>query len=222
MTKETRKLRNNETRRDKKGYNKINIVGEIVKTPRYSHSNNNQIFYETQIKASRIGDKKDIVPIIFSEEVIKHIQIDKGQLVNIEGELRSHNIKDKNNISHTLIFVFAKKIQYYNKKLADMHKNEVVLEGYFCRKPKFRKTPHRIKITDILLAVNRPFGKTDYLPCIAWDELAVFSSKIEMVDRVRIVGRIQSRQYFKRNSPNSNKGKNLTAYEVSIYRIEKI
>ena len=151
-----------------------------------------------------------------------------GKRVEIAGQFRSYNRKDDNSEKkHLDLFVFVTAINIYDKEssvIAEENKmqNIIYLDGYICKKPEYRSTPLGREISDIFIAVNRPFWRSDYIPCIAWGRLARWSAEFEVGDRIQIYGRIQSRKYFKREFGSSVEGEYKEAYEISVKKLKKV
>lgn len=205
----------NETRFDN---NQIILTGEIVSNFEFSHEVLGEGFYTAILASKRTSGQKDIIPIMVSERIVD-VEVDWiGVNVDISGQFRSYNKHDGNK-NHLILSVFATGFGVYIEEFdGDFeNKNYISLEGYICKQPIYRKTPLGREIADILLAVNRPYGKSDYIPCIAWGRNAVYASGLEVSTRLRIEGRIQSREYQKRISDDEHETR--TAYEVSVSKL---
>lgn len=202
--------------------NYIKIVGKINSNLEFSHEVFGEKFYEFFIEVPRLSDTKDILPVIISERIINDINMDIGNYIVIEGQFRSYN-RYEDACNKLLLRVFVRDIYAPNEEeLEEMkrHPNEVFLNGYLCKETKFRTTPFGREITDMLIAVNRSYNKSDYIPCIAWGRNARYCEKLEVGDHVKLWGRIQSRRYQKKNEHESYETK--TAYEVSVTKLEHI
>ncbi|QEK12537.1 single-stranded DNA-binding protein [Crassaminicella thermophila] len=197
--------------------NTVTIVGEIYSPLVYSHEMYGEGFYSFEIKVDRLSDYSDILPVTVSERLIIDLPIDIGTTVKIEGQLRSYNkyVGGKNKL---ILTIFARDLSLYDGKEEIKNPNQIFLDGYVCKKPVYRSTPFGREITDMLIAVNRPYNKSDYIPCIAWGRNARFSEKLKVGDHLKIWGRIQSREYQKRIS--DEKVITKVAYEVSISKME--
>ncbi|MDD4436682.1 MAG: single-stranded DNA-binding protein [Tissierellia bacterium] len=202
--------------------NYIKIVGNIFSDLEFSHEVFGEKFYEFLIEVPRLSDTKDILPVIISERIINDINMDIGNYIVIEGQFRSYNrYEDASN--KLLLRVFVRDIYVPDEtELEEMkrHPNEVFLNGYLCKETKFRTTPFGREITDMLIAVNRSYNKSDYIPCIAWGRNARYCEKLEVGDHIKLWGRIQSRRYQKKNEHENYETK--TAYEVSVTKLEHI
>lgn len=193
--------------------NIVNIHGEIYTMPEYSHEVYGEEFYEFILKVNRLSDSYDLVPVTISNRLINDFKI--GKKIGIEGQFRSYN-KQVDNKSKLMLTVFVRNLVDYNE-LTNPNYIEVI--GYVCKEPTYRTTPFNREICDILIAVNRSYNKSDYLPLIAWGRNARYSKNFKVGDRIKIVGRIQSRDYVKKISDEESVTK--TAYEVSLNKIEK-
>ena len=194
--------------------NIVNIHGEIYTMPEYSHEVYGEEFYEFILKVNRLSDSYDLVPVTISNRLINDFKI--GKKIGIEAKFRSYN-KQVDNKSKLMLTVFVRNLVDYNE-LTNPNYIEVI--GYVCKEPTYRTTPFNREICDILIAVNRSYNKSDYLPLIAWGRNARYSKNFKVGDRIKIVGRIQSRDYVKKISDEESVTK--TAYEVSLNKIEKL
>ena len=194
--------------------NIVNIHGEIYTMPEYSHEVYGEEFYEFILKVNRLSDSYDLVPVTISNRLINDFKI--GKKIGIEGQFRSYN-KQVVNKCKLMLTVFVRNLVDYNE-LTNPNYIEVI--GYVCKEPTYRTTPFNREICDILIAVNRSYNKSDYLPLIAWGRNARYSKNFKVGDRIKIVGRIQSRDYVKKISDEESVTK--TAYEVSLNKIEKL
>lgn len=200
----------------KKETNKAIISGEIIEEFCQIQGTRNAKLFSSKIKVYRISGVADIIPIIISGKLLNDNSW-KGKFVWIEGEFRSHNkrTKDGNKVS---LYVYPEK---FRECLPfESGDNSIILDGFLCKNPIYRSTKRGWEISDMLLAVNRPYGKSDYIPCICWGRNARFADGIEVGTHIKITGRIQSREYRKRISENEYEAK--TAYEVSISKLEVI
>lgn len=187
------------------------IVGGEVKTnPEFSHAVKTENFYTFNLGIKRLSGQEDVLPIIINEKLMTNCNIKVGENISISGEYRSTN-KLVDGKSRLVLSVFAKTIDTTIKD----NPNHIELKGYICKDPIFRVTPFNREITDVLLAVNRDFGKSDYIPCILWGANAERSRDLRVGDPIKIGGRIQSRIYNKFNEL-TNMVEPKTAYEVSV------
>ncbi len=202
--------------------NYIRVVGIISSSLEFSHEVFGEKFYEFSLEVPRLSETKDLLPVIISERIINDINMSIGNFVVIDGQFRSYNrYEDLSN--KLLLRVFVRDIMVPNEDEIDeikRHPNEVFLNGYLCKETKYRTTPFGREITDMLIAVNRSYNKSDYIPCIAWGRNARYCEKLEVGDHVKVWGRIQSRKYQKKNDAEDYETK--TAYEVSITKLEHI
>ena len=202
--------------------NHLVLVGKIVGEQKYSHEIYGEKFYSFDLEVVRLSSNTDIIPITVSERLLTNLDLSIGKNVEVEGQFRSYNNYDSKK-NRLILTVFAKEIkeseevqeQDENKNIIT---NEVTLVGYVCKKPIYRQTPFGREIADILLAVNRAYNKSDYIPCIAWGRNARFCQNIEVGTEVKIIGRVQSRTYEKKYEDGTVE--NRVAYEVSIAGME--
>ena len=190
--------------------NKVTLSGRIVSNFEFSHEAYGEGFYVAQLASERLSGVKDVVPIMVSDRLIDVNADWTGRFVNVSGQFRSFN-KHEEGRYKLMPYVFAHEFIPVDEI---ENKNRIFLDGYICKPPTYRKTPLGREIADILLAVNRPYGKSDYIPCIAWGRNARFASNLEAGTRLQIEGRIQSRECQKRISETESETR--IAYEVSI------
>lgn len=195
--------------------NVVTIFGVVRDKPTYSHEMYGEEFYNADLIVPRLSDVADILPITISERLIVGIDIKEGSKVIVEGQLRSYN-KYMDGSNKLILTIFARNILLSDEEIKNP--NQIFLDGYICKKPVYRTTPFGREITDMLIAVNRPYNKSDYIPSIAWGRNARYSEKLKVGDRIKIWGRIQSREYQKRISEDEIITR--TAYEVSISKME--
>ncbi|WP_099188872.1 single-stranded DNA-binding protein [Tepidibacter mesophilus] len=201
----------------KEDTNVVNMLGEIAEELKVSHEIFGEKFYTTKIKIKRLSDSQDILPITVSERLIVDLDMDIGKKVEVSGQLRSYNkvIDGKNKL---ILTIFARELVFVEEENKDP--NNIFLDGYVCKNPIYRKTPLGREITDLLLAVNRAYNKSDYIPSIAWGRNAKFCKNLKIGDRVQLWGRIQSRQYEKKVEEGEVDLK--VAYEVSVSKMKKL
>ena len=198
--------------------NNVSIVGEIVSEFTFSHQVYGEGFYTFYVDVSRLSDIYDRLPVTISERLVNISELTEGTKVHITGQVRSYNsfvTEDKRN--KLILTVFARNLEPVVEEEM-RNPNEIILNGYICKQPVFRKTPFGREISDILLAVNRSYNKSDYIPCIAWGRNARYISNMNVGDNVIIHGRMQSRNYQKKFENGDVIEK--TAYEISISKIE--
>ena len=198
--------------------NQANIVGEVYSGFEFSHEVYGEGFYNLKILVPRLSENEDIIPVTISERLVDIHKDYKGELVDITGQFRSYNrhVDGKNRLILTL---FTREIFFVGDDEVSKNPNYIFLDGFICKEPLYRTTPFGREITDLLLAVNRPYNKSDYIPCICWGRNARYANEFEIGDRIRIWGRIQSRHYQKRVREEEYIQK--TAYEISISKLEK-
>ena len=208
--------------------NYLTLVGKVTGEKKFSHEIYGESFYIFNLVIPRLSGNSDIIPITVSERLIKEETLQEGHQLLVKGQFRSYNSYE-NNKNRLILTVFAKDIIEVEEKEEDEENemvkkdtitNEVVLVGYICKKPIYRQTPFGREISDILLAVNRAYNKSDYIPCIAWGRNARFCQDIEVGAQVKIVGRVQSRQYEKKHEDGTVETR--VAYEVSVGSLEVI
>lgn len=201
--------------------NKVTLSGEIVSNFEFSHEFYGEGFYTAALASERLSGQKDIIPIMVSERLVDVKAEWEGRFMRVNGQFRSYN-KHENGRRHLELSVFVREFEDITEErdfgLED--ENFISLDGYICKEPKYRETPLGREITDILLAINRQYGKSDYIPCIAWGRNAVYASGLEVSTRLRIEGRIQSREYQKRISDDECETR--VAYEVSVSKMEVV
>ena len=194
--------------------NKVTLVGTIMTMFTFSHEYCGEKFYQATLVVNRKSGTDDNIPIIVSERTLDVTEDYIGCRVVIEGHFNSYNLH-KDGKYHLILQVFVEDI---DNAYSDRDYNHIVLEGYLCKKPNYRKTPLGREITDMLLAVNRPYGKSDYIPCIAWGRNAGYMSQFEVGTKVRLEGRVQSRAYGKKVSETEYEDR--VAYEVSVSKFK--
>ena len=205
--------------------NQLVLVGKVTSDKRMSHEIYGEKFYIFDLSVPRLSGNADIIPITISERLLLEEDLQVGKNVIIEGQFRSYNSYE-NEKNKLVLTVFAKEIKFAEDQEEDFKptkentSNEVILDGFICKKPIYRKTPFGREIADILLAVNRAYNKSDYIPCIAWGRNARFCENIPVGTEVRIIGRVQSRQYEKKYEDGTSEIK--IAYEVSVASLEVI
>ncbi len=204
--------------------NHLVLIGTIISGKRISHEIYGEKFYIFDLEVPRLSEITDKIPVTISERLLTEFDLTIGKKVMIEGQFRSYNSYE-NEKSRLVLTVFAKDISLYEEKeeeneenKKDIVSNEVTLIGYICKPPIYRQTPFGREISDILLAVNRAYNKSDYIPCIAWGRNARFCQNIQVGTRVKITGRVQSREYEKKYEDGTVEKR--IAYEVSVISLE--
>ena len=199
--------------------NQVSIVGEIISDFQYSHEVYGEGFYMVEVAVSRLSNFSDYIPLMISERLIDTSQSYIGQKVYVTGQFRSYNRHEE--LKNRLVLsVFVREIEFIEEETEEMKSNQILLDGYICKDPIYRKTPLGREIADLLVAVNRSYGKSDYIPCICWGRNARFAARFEVGVHVQIWGRIQSREYVKRISENQSEKR--IAYEVSVSKLEYV
>ena len=197
--------------------NTIELRGKIISGFQFSHEVFGEGFYLFDLKVERRSDTVDVLPILVSERLINVKESAVGAKVIIDGELRSYN-KQLEEGRKVILTVFAKEIENVEEEDSQFDFNYIKLKGFLCKEPIYRKTPLGREVTDFVLAINRPYGKSDYIPCICWGRNARFASGFEVGGHVQVWGRIQSREYVKKLSEWESEKR--VAYEVSVSKIE--
>ncbi|AGK97930.1 single-stranded DNA-binding protein [Clostridium pasteurianum] len=197
--------------------NKLYLEGKISSKLEFSHEMYGEGFYTFNMDVQRLSDTRDTLYVTISERLITGMNLEEGQDVIVEGQLRSYN-KFVEGSNRLILTVFARNIEICTEK--SKNPNQIYLDGYICKKPVYRTTPFGREIADMLLAVNRAYNKSDYIPTIAWGRNSRFCESLKVGDNIRIWGRLQSREYQKKLSENEVIKK--TAYEVSISKMEKV
>ena len=193
--------------------NRVYISGEIVSDATFSHEVYGEGFYEFFVRVMRLSGQADILPVTLSERLIQDGMLCKGKSICALGQFRSYN-KIENGKSRLMLTVFIRELL---DSLPDKNPNSILLSGYICKAPVYRTTPFNREIADILIAVNRAYNKSDYIPCIAWGRNARFVKNLTVGDKIAISGRIQSREYQKKLSEIDVR--TMTAYEVSVSKL---
>lgn len=193
--------------------NRVFISGEIVSDAEFSHEVYGEGFYEMFVKVQRLSGQGDVLPVTVSERLIADKDLKVGVTINAVGQFRSYN-KLVDGKSKLMLTVFVRELM---EEPPIKNPNAIVLTGYVCKPPVYRTTPFNREIADILIAVNRSYNKSDYIPCIAWGRNARFAKNLAVGEKIAISGRIQSREYQKKITDDDVK--TLTAYEVSISKL---
>lgn len=208
--------------------NYLTLVGKVTGEKKFSHEIYGEKFYTFSLSIPRLSGNSDIIPITISERLITEETLAEGKKLLVKGQFRSYNSYE-NERNRLILTVFAKDIQELEESEGEEENeivkkeettNEVVLIGFVCKKPIYRQTPFGREIADLLLAVNRAYNKSDYIPTIAWGRNARFCQNLEVGAQVKIVGRVQSRQYEKKHEDGTSEIK--IAYEVSVCSLELI
>lgn len=199
--------------------NFVELVGEISKEAEYSHEIYGEKFYIISMKVQRTSGNEDEIPVMVSGRMCNPKEFYTGQRLKVSGQFRSYNRHDES-VNRLILYVFVQEMEFLDEMQNDLQVNDIYLDGYICKEPTYRETPLGREIADMLIAVNRSYGKSDYIPCIAWGRNARYVSGLEVGSRVKICGRIQSREYQKRISDTETETR--VAYEVSVSKIELV
>lgn len=197
--------------------NVARVTGYFISEFVFSHEMFGEKFYLVDLECERLSGAKDVIPVMVSERLIDVNKDYSDCVLEINGQFRSYNKHDGDK-THLQLSLFAQDIQFLAGYVASAENNTIYLDGYICKEPIYRKTPLGREITDFLVAVNRPYGKSDYIPCICWGRTANFSNGLPVGTRVSVSGRIQSRNYHKKLDGGTFETR--TAYEVSISQLE--
>ena len=200
---------------EKMNNNKVYIAGKVVSEPKFSYEVFGEGFYEFNLEVKRLSDISDVIPVTISERLMQAENIIMGSNLAGVGQFRSYN-KLIDGKSKLMLTVFIRELKEYDESI---NPNQIEITGYVCKEPIYRTTPFKREIADVLIAVNRSFNKSDYLPCIAWGRNAKYVSTLNVGDKLEMVGRIQSRVYQKRIDENTVEEK--VAYEISLNKIIK-
>ena len=197
--------------------NRVTIVGEVVSEFEFSHEVYGEGFYTLNISVNRLSDSVDIIPLMISERLVDVTEDLRGVIIEASGQFRSYNRHEENK-NRLMLSIFVRELQLYDNYEEENSTNQIFLDGYICKPAIYRRTPLGREIADVLIAVNRPYGKSDCIPCIAWGRNARFAAGFEVGSHIQIYGRIQSREYVKKISEDECERR--TAYEVSVSKIE--
>ena len=197
--------------------NQVTIAGEIMGGFTFSHDVFGEGFYVMDISVGRLSESNDIIPIMVSERLVDVKKDYTGMHAVISGQFRSYNRHEESR-NRLVLSVFAREIEILEEPAGEVRPNYIFLDGFVCKPPIYRKTPLGREIADVLLAVNRPYGKSDYIPCICWGRNARFAEGFQVGEHIQIWGRIQSREYQKKISENEFEKR--VAYEVSVSKLE--
>ena len=199
--------------------NNVELVGEIVSDFRFSHEVYGERFYLVDVAVKRTSETIDYLPLLISEYLIDVNKNHIGEIIHVTGQFRSYNRHEE--LKNRLVLsVFVLEIEFIEEETEEMKSNQILLDGYICKDPIYRKTPLGREIADLLVAVNRSYSKSDYIPCICWSRNARHASGLPLGTHLKITGRVQSRDYIKHHSNGEEEKRR--AYEVSASRIEVI
>ncbi len=193
--------------------NTVYLSGKVATEPTYSHQVFGEGFYECKLSVNRLSDQIDLIPITMSDRLVQLNDFKVGKDICIDGQFRSYN-KIIDGKSKLMLTVFVREVLEYD---SNNNPNSIEIIGYICKEPVFRTTPFKREICDILVAVNRAYNKSDYIPCITWGRNARYASSLVIGEKVALSGRIQSREYQK--VMDSGATEIRVAYEISVSRI---
>ena len=197
--------------------NQVTVMGEIVSEFTYSHEIFGEGFYMVDVRVKRLSDSYDTIPVMVSERLLDVSASYIGMLICVNGQFRSYNRHEERK-NRLVLSVFAREIEFVDQVEENAKTNQIYLDGYICKEPIYRKTPLGREIADLLLAVNRPYGKSDYIPCICWGRNARFANNFRVGERCSVWGRIQSREYMKKLDEEHVERR--VAFEVSVSKLE--
>ena len=197
--------------------NQVTIVGTVDSEFTYSHEVFGEGFYMLEVVVSRLSHMEDRIPLMVSERLVDVKESCMGKIVEVHGQFRSYN-KHEEGRNRLILSVFVREFSFVGEEGTLTRPNSIYLDGYICKPPVYRMTPLGREIADLLMAVNRPYGKSDYLPCICWGRNARFASGFEVGGHTQIWGRIQSREYMKKLSEEESEKR--IAYEISVSKLE--
>ena len=198
--------------------NKVSVIGTIVSDFTFSHAVFGEGFYLLDLSVSRLSEQADVIPLMISERLIDVTRDYRGCTIEAIGQFRSYN-RHEGSKNRLVLSVFVREVRFMEEFTDYTKTNQIFLDGYICKEPIYRKTPLGREIADLLVAVNRPYGKSDYIPCIAWGRNARYASGFAVGTRILIWGRGQSRDYTKRLSETDCEKR--VAYEVSVSKLER-
>lgn len=197
--------------------NQVTVMGEIVGRFSYSHEIFGEGFYMVDVKVQRLSESFDVIPVMVSERLLNVDADYSGRLICVNGQFRSYNRHEERK-NRLVLSVFAREVEFLEEVEESSKTNQIYLDGYICKEPIYRKTPLGREIADLLLAVNRPYGKSDYIPCICWGRNARYANHFKVGQRCAIWGRIQSREYMKKIDEEHVEKR--VAFEVSVSKLE--
>ena len=199
--------------------NQVTMIGEIVSEFEFSHEVYGEGFYLVDISVSRLSDSVDYIPLMVSERLVDVTQSYIGETISVSGQFRSYNRHEEKK-NRLILSVFVRELEFVDEIEDDIKSNQIYLDGYICKEPIYRKTPLGREIADLLVAVNRSYGKSDYIPCICWGRNARFAGGLEVGAHLQVSGRVQSREYTKKIGEEEVERR--VAYEVSVSKIDLV
>lgn len=197
--------------------NQVSMMGKIASQFAFSHQVFGEGFYTVDLLVKRLSDSEDRIPLMVSERLVDVTQDYEGEYIQVHGQFRSYNRHEEKR-NRLVLSVFVRELSFVEEEDDSITINQIFLDGYICKPPVYRKTPLGREIADLLLAVNRPYGKSDYIPCICWGRNARYAAAFGVGGHVLVWGRIQSREYMKKLGENETEKR--VAYEVSVGKLE--
>ena len=202
--------------------NRVCIIGEIVSEFTFSHEVFGEGFYIANVSVNRLSDMVDVIPLMISERLIDVTKDYRGMKIEVAGQFRSYN-RHEGTKNKLVLSIFVRELRFIEEDEMPEEQsksNQIFLDGFVCKPPIYRKTPVGREIADVLVAVNRPYGKSDYIPCIAWGRNARFAGGLEVGSHLQVSGRVQSREYTKKIGEDEVERR--VAYEVSVSKIDLV
>ena len=199
--------------------NRVSVIGVVVSGFEFSHEVFGESFYIMELSVNRLSDQSDTIPVMISERLIDINQDYRGRTMEAIGQFRSYN-RHEGTRNRLVLSVFVREYHFMEAFTDYTKTNQIMLDGYICKPPVYRKTPLGREIADLLVAVNRPYSNRDYIPCIAWGRTARFCENMEVGTEIKLIGRVQSRTYEKKYEDGTSQMK--TAYEVSVASLEVV
>ena len=202
--------------------NRVCIIGEIVSEFTFSHEVFGEGFYIANVSVNRLSDMVDVIPLMISERLIDVTKDYRGMKIEVAGQFRSYN-RHEGTKNKLVLSIFVRELRFIEEDEMPEEQsksNQIFLDGFVCKPPIYRKTPLGREIADVLVAVNRPYGKSDYIPCIAWGRNARFAGGLEVGSHLQVSGRLQSREYTKKIGEDEVERR--VAYEVSVSKIDLV
>lgn len=197
--------------------NQVSIMGRVASQFTFSHQVFGEGFYTVEVLVKRLSDSEDRIPLMISERLVDVTQDYEGEYIQVSGQFRSYNRHEEKK-NRLVLSVFVRELEFVEEEDDSVKTNQIFLDGYICKPPVYRKTPLGREIADLLIAVNRPYGKSDYIPCICWGRNARYASAFQVGGHVLVWGRIQSRDYMKKLSETETEKR--IAYEISVSKLE--
>ena len=195
----------------------MNVYGEVISEFTFSHEVYGEGFYMVKLSVKRLSQVYDTIPLMVSERLLDVTKDYRGCFIEASGQFRSYNRHEENH-NRLVLSVFVRDLHIDKEEQESERPNYIFLDGYLCKAPVYRKTPLGREIADLLMAVNRSYGKSDYIPCICWGRNARYADSFEVGEHVQLWGRIQSREYQKQVGEEQYETR--VAYEISVSKLE--